>query len=114
MFGVAARATLPPRAATSASGVAASLRAASALPSAFWRQASRPARAVPVSDAQQGLGTLQQGRLENAQRTDKIKAEMRRQKEENVRVLTRLKQVGVERQQFQSMLQNAQVHSLSA
>lgn len=71
--------------------------------------ASRPARAVPIADAQQALGTLQQGRLENAQRIDKIKAETRRQKEENVRVLTRMKQAGIERQQFHGMLQNAQI-----
>lgn len=71
--------------------------------------ASRPARAVPLADAEEALGMLQRGRIENMQRIDKIKAETRRQKEETVRVLSRLKQVGVERQQFQSMLQNAQV-----
>lgn len=71
--------------------------------------ASRPARPVPLGDAQQALGALQQGRFELASRVERLKGEMRRQKEENVRVLTRLKQVGVERQQFQSMLQNAQV-----
>jgi hypothetical protein len=71
--------------------------------------ASRPARSVPLADAQQALGVMQQGRMENGQRIDRIKAEVRRQKEETVRVLTRMKQVGVERQQFQAMLQNAQV-----
>lgn len=71
--------------------------------------ASRPARAVPLADAQEALATLQQGRLDTAQKIERIKAETRRQKEENIRVLTRMKQAGVERQQFQSMLQNAQV-----
>jgi hypothetical protein len=71
--------------------------------------AARPARAVPLADAQQAFGALQQAKLELAERIDRVKAEMRRQKEEGVRVLTRLKQIGVERQQFQAMLHNAQV-----
>ncbi|HLM73877.1 MAG TPA: hypothetical protein VK459_14325 [Polyangiaceae bacterium] len=71
--------------------------------------AARPARAVPLGDAQQAFAELQQARLEVAGRVERLRGEMRRQKEENVRVLTRLKQIGVERQQFQGMLQNAQV-----
>jgi hypothetical protein len=71
--------------------------------------AARPARAVPLADAQQAFGALQSARLEVAGRVERLRGEMRRQKEENVRVLTRLKQIGVERQQFQGMLQNAQV-----
>ena len=71
--------------------------------------AARPARAVPLGDAQQAFAALQQARLEVAGRVERLRGETRRQKEENVRVLTRLKQLGVERQQFQSMLQNAQV-----
>lgn len=71
--------------------------------------AARPARAVALEDAQQALGTLQQARLEVGERGERLRGEVRRQKEEVVRVLTRLKQVGVERQQFQAMLQNAQV-----
>lgn len=69
----------------------------------------RPVRKVAPADAQAALGTLQQGRIEIADRIARLKTEMRRQKEENVRVLTRQKQIGIERQQFQSMLQNAQV-----
>lgn len=70
---------------------------------------SRPARKVSLSDAQKALGALQQGRIEISERVDRLKAEMRRHKEDNVRVLTRQKQIGQERQQFQGMLQNAQV-----
>src|SRR5262249_721452 len=38
-----------------------------------------------------------------------LKGEIRRQKEETVRVLTRLKQIGVERQQMDAMVQSAQL-----
>ena len=69
----------------------------------------RPARPVPVADAREALGALQQARIENAQRLERLRGEIRRQKEETVRVLTRLKQVGVERTQVQAMVQTAQV-----
>jgi hypothetical protein len=71
--------------------------------------AQRPARPVPAADAREALGALQQARLENGQRLERLRAEIRRQKEETVRVLTRLKQAGVERQQVQAMVQSAQV-----
>lgn len=71
--------------------------------------AARPARTVALGDAQQAFAALQQAKLEALGRVERLRGEMRRQKEENVRVLTRLKQLGVERQQFQGMLQNAQV-----
>ncbi|APR76249.1 Hypothetical protein A7982_01596 [Minicystis rosea] len=69
----------------------------------------RPARPVPVSEAREALAGLQQARIENGQRIDRLKAEMRRQKEETVRVLSRLKQIGVERQQLGAMVQSAEV-----
>jgi hypothetical protein len=71
--------------------------------------AQRPARPVTLAEAREALGALQQARLENAQRMDRLKAEMRRQKEETVRVLTRLKQIGVERQQLGAMVQSAEM-----
>ncbi|MEO5729463.1 MAG: hypothetical protein ABI134_25195 [Byssovorax sp.] len=70
---------------------------------------ARPARAVPLSDAQSALATLQQGKIDLAQRVERLKAETRRQKEEAVRVLGRMKQLSVERQQMSAMLQNAEV-----
>lgn len=70
---------------------------------------SRPARPVTVAEARDALSLLQQARLDNAQRTDRLKAEVRRQKEETVRVLTRLKQIGVERQQLGAMVQSAEL-----
>jgi hypothetical protein len=70
---------------------------------------NRPARAVASSDAREALSALQQARVENAQRSERLKGEMRRQKEETVRVLTRLKQIGVERQQLTAMVQSAEV-----
>ena len=72
---------------------------------------SRPARQVGLDEAHAALTALQQARLENTQRADRLKAEVRRQREETVRVLTRLKQVGVERQQVQAMVQSAQVQA---
>lgn len=71
--------------------------------------AARPARAVTVDDAHLALSGLQQQRAENAQRMDRLKAEIRRQKEETVRVLTRVKQIGVERQQIQAVVKSAEV-----
>jgi hypothetical protein len=70
---------------------------------------ARPARPVTVSEAQSALAMLQQGRIDLAQRVERLKAETRRQKEEAVRVLGRMKQLSVERQQVSAMLQNAEV-----
>ena len=71
--------------------------------------ANRPARPVAIADAREGLGMLQQARVENGQRLERLREEIRRRKEETVRVLTRLKQIGVERAQVQAMVQSAQV-----
>jgi hypothetical protein len=71
--------------------------------------AQRPARPVAVAEAREGLAALQQARLDNAQRGERLRGEIRRQKEETVRVLARLKQCGVERQQVQTRVQSAQV-----
>jgi chromosome segregation ATPase len=71
--------------------------------------AQRPARPVPLAEAREALAQLQQARVENAQRIERLKAEVRRQKEETVRVLTRMKQIGVERQQLTAMVQSAEV-----
>ncbi len=71
--------------------------------------ALRPAHPIPVADAREALGQLQQARADNAQRVERLRAEIRRQKEETVRVLLRSKQVGVERTQVQAMVQSAQV-----
>jgi hypothetical protein len=69
---------------------------------------SRPARPVAPVEAQHAVAALQQAKLEVAQRVERIKGEMRRQKDEAVRVLNRLKQVGIERQQLGAMLQSAE------
>ena len=70
---------------------------------------ARPARPVTVGEAQSALASLQQGRIELGQRVERLKAETRRQKEEAVRVLARLKQLSVERQQVSAVLQNAEI-----
>jgi hypothetical protein len=69
----------------------------------------RPARKVTPAEASEAAVALQQARVENAQRAERLRGEVRRQKEETVRVLTRLKQIGVERQQVSAMVQSAQV-----
>jgi hypothetical protein len=71
--------------------------------------ASRPARAVPVDEARKALASLQQAKLSVAQRMDQLKAEMRRQKEEAVRILGRMKQIAAERQHVTAMVQSAEV-----
>lgn len=70
---------------------------------------ARPARPITLADAREALGALQQAKMDNAQRIDRLKAEIRRQKDETVRVATRLKQIGVERQQLGAMVQSAAV-----
>ncbi len=71
--------------------------------------AQRPARPVAAAEAREALAALQQARLDNAQRIERLRGEIRRQKEETVRVLARLKQSGVERQQVQTRVQSAEV-----
>ncbi|MDI1435354.1 hypothetical protein [Polyangium sorediatum] len=70
--------------------------------------AARPSRAVSADDARKALGSLQQAKLGVAERMEALKAEMRRQKDEAVRVLNRMKQIGVERQHVTAMVQSAE------
>ena len=70
--------------------------------------ASRPSRAVSADDARKALASLQQAKLGVAERMEALKAEMRRQKDEAVRVLNRMKQIGVERQHVTAMVQSAE------
>jgi hypothetical protein len=70
---------------------------------------ARPARPMSPAEAHEALAALQRSRAEAAQRIDRLEGEIRRQKEETGRVLGRQKQVGVERQQVQAMVQSAQV-----
>jgi chromosome segregation ATPase len=70
---------------------------------------SRPARAVSVDDARKAVGELQQVKLDVAKRMDQIKAEMRRQKDEAVRLLGRVKQIAMERQHMTAMVESAEV-----
>ncbi|MDI3286291.1 hypothetical protein [Polyangium sp. 15x6] len=70
--------------------------------------AARPSRAVSADDARKALASLQQAKLGVAERMEALKAEMRRQKDEAVRVLNRMKQIGVERQHVTTMVQSAE------
>src|SRR5262245_16802072 len=71
--------------------------------------ASRPARPVALAEAQEGLGMLQQARVDLAQHVAKLKDQMQKNKDEGLRVIARLKQIGLERQHVQAMVQSAQV-----
>ncbi|MRG93401.1 hypothetical protein [Polyangium spumosum] len=70
--------------------------------------AARPSRAVSADDARKALASLQQAKLGVAERMEALKAEMRRQKDEAVRVLNRMKQIAVERQHVTAMVQSAE------
>ncbi|MCC6553639.1 MAG: hypothetical protein IT372_11550 [Polyangiaceae bacterium] len=71
--------------------------------------ASRPPRGTSPADAQRALEARKEARAEVAARLERLKGETRRQKEENVRVLSRLKQIEVERQHAHARVQSAQV-----
>lgn len=71
--------------------------------------AARPSRNVTSEKARDGIVTLQQARVELAERLEKCRIEMRHQKDEAVRVLARMKQIGVERQHVTAMVQSAEV-----
>ncbi|AKT37874.1 hypothetical protein [Chondromyces crocatus] len=71
--------------------------------------AARPPRGTTPVDAQRALEERKQVRRDLAERVERLRGESRRQKEENVRLLTRLKQIEQERQHAQARLQSAQV-----
>jgi hypothetical protein len=70
---------------------------------------ARPARPVALAEAQEALGMLQQGRLSIGQLLSRQRDEVRAKKDEGLRILARLKQIGVERQHMQAMVESAEV-----
>lgn len=70
---------------------------------------ARPGRNVTSELARDAILTLQKAKLELAERMEKCRVEMRHQKDEAVRVLGRMKQIGVERQHVTAMVQSAEV-----
>lgn len=70
-----------------------------------------PARARPVAlaEAEAALGSLQQERLSLGQALSRLREEVLKRKDEGLRILARLKQIGVERQHFQAMVESAAV-----
>jgi len=71
--------------------------------------AARPARGTTPSDAERAIEVKRQARLELADRVERLKGEARRQKDESLRVATRIKQIEVERQNAHARVQSAQV-----
>jgi hypothetical protein len=70
---------------------------------------ARPPAPPSVVEAQQYAAALQTRRGEILERIDRFKTEIRRQKEDNARVIARLKQIELERQRVAQMAQSAQV-----
>ncbi len=70
---------------------------------------ARPSRSVSSDNAREAIAALQQAKVGLAERLEKCRMEMRHQKEEAVRVLARMKQIGVERQHVTAMVQSAEV-----
>ena len=71
--------------------------------------ANRPARPLSIAEAHQAHDAFVGARVEASQRSERLQAEVRRNKEETARIVARSKQIGVERQQVSAMLQSAQV-----
>jgi hypothetical protein len=69
----------------------------------------RPARPVDLAEAEAALGTLQQERLSLGQMLSQLREEVLKRKDEGLRMLARLKQIGVERQHVQAMVESAAV-----
>ncbi|MBI5533908.1 MAG: hypothetical protein HY898_14395 [Deltaproteobacteria bacterium] len=70
---------------------------------------ARPPSTPTVVEAQQAVAALQTHRSEILERIDRYKTDIRRQKEDNARVIARLKQIELERQRVAQMAQSAQV-----
>jgi hypothetical protein len=68
---------------------------------------ARPPRPLSNAEAEQVLAAHQTRRAEILERIERLKAELRRQKEENARVIARLKQIELERQKAAAMAQSA-------
>ncbi len=70
---------------------------------------ARPPKPPTVTEAEQILTVMQTRRGELLERIERLKTEIRRQKEETARILARLKQIELERQRVAQMVQSAQV-----
>lgn len=68
---------------------------------------SRPARPMRLAEAEQALAVREERRADIVERIDRLRADQRRHKEEGTRVLARGKQIEVERQHAQALVQSA-------
>ncbi|HQF25171.1 MAG TPA: hypothetical protein PL065_17035 [Polyangiaceae bacterium] len=71
--------------------------------------AARPIHTPSVVEAQQLLAEFQNARMEILERIERIKTDARRNKEENDRIVARLKQIDEERKKMDGFVQSAQV-----
>lgn len=73
--------------------------------------ARRPPRPPSGNEAQAGVAALQARRAEVAERVERLRAEIRRQKDEELRVQNRQKQIADERQRTKAMVESASVQA---
>ncbi len=69
---------------------------------------ARPSRPMRLAEAEQALAVRTERRNDMVERIERFRADQRRIKEEGTRVLARFKQIEVERQHAQAMVQSAQ------
>lgn len=69
--------------------------------------AARPARPMRTAEAEQALAVREERRADIVERLERFRADQRRFKEEGTRVLARAKQIEVERQHVQALVQSA-------
>lgn len=69
--------------------------------------AARPARPMRLAEAEQALAVREERRADIVERIERFRAEQRRHREEGTRVLARGKQIEVERQHAQALVQSA-------
>lgn len=70
--------------------------------------ASKPARPMRLDEATQALAVREERRADILERIERFKADQRRIREDGTRVIARVKQIEVERQHTQAMVQSAQ------
>lgn len=69
----------------------------------------RPGQAPPVGQAQEQLNAVQLARGEIQERTERFQAEIRRRREEQQQITTRLKLIATERERVKGMANSAQI-----
>jgi chromosome segregation ATPase len=75
--------------------------------------AARPARPVAVAEASAALGQLLEARAKLGEHAERLQDEVRKRKDDGVRLIARLKQSASARQHVEAMVQSAEVAATS-